>query len=208
MNETALRDAPSRVRTVVKGFLGITVLALLYYFGLMRPESQGERRAENERSAASALKSLCTLEAAIRAHDLDGNGAADYWTGDIAGMRRLFPANNPAAGFLTATGHTKDAAMALMDLAQADPSRSDAKPFQGYWFVPLDSDVDGKPFRLNGRPHHPTSFGYCAFPAESGVGRSTFLISEWGQVFKINTGTRTTKMPSDRELQMGWWKVG
>src|SRR5688572_28221740 len=160
MHEAPLRGAPSGVRTVVKGLLGIAILALLYA-GLMRPEGQRDRRNENERSAASAIHSLCALEAAIRTHDLDGNGAADFWTGDVAGMMRLFPANNPASGFLTAAGHPQDVATVLMDIAQADPSRSDAKPYRGYWFVPLDSDVDGAPFRQNGRPHHPSSFGYC-----------------------------------------------
>jgi hypothetical protein len=128
--------------------------------------------------SSTGKRTLCTLEAAIKTHDLDGNGAADLWTGDIARLMRLFPANNPAAGFLAAWGHTEDAAASLMDIAQADPSRSDVKPYRGYWFVPMDSDVDGKPFEQNGRPYHPNSFGYCAFPAEVGVtGKGTFIIS-------------------------------
>ena len=44
-----------------------------------------------ERNSSASLKTIVTAQADFRANDRDGNGVADYWRGDIAGLYVLKP---------------------------------------------------------------------------------------------------------------------
>ncbi len=141
---------------------------------------------------------------------MDENGAQDFWTGDVAGMADLFSRIGPTSAVVSRLGFDVNSAL-LQDIALADPSRPAAKPYKGYWFAPMDLDADGKPLRINGRPHHPFAFGYCAYPFKIGVtGNNTFISNEGGTVFSSPAVwvPRARQWPTDLELRSRWSKPG
>jgi hypothetical protein len=103
---------------IAPGILIAAVLLYGSYLSLGAPVLQ-RTKASNERTAASFLKRFCSAQEAIKTNDLDGNGVADYWVQDVAGMCRL----------VSGTGHPLDPAIA-----------------KGYWFkaLPVEGTKDGR----------------------------------------------------------------
>ncbi len=142
--------------------------------GLVGLAACGPSWRDNERMAAAALKAITAAEADFRSNDRDGNGIHDFWTADVAGLHDLTPPGSPTP-------------LRLIDpaIAAADPGRPGAKPYHGYWFVAIETDENGAPYRQDtaergGAPRHNHSkFGFCAYPAEPGAtGRAVFVVNE------------------------------
>ena len=145
------------------------------------------------------LKNVVALQADFLKMDLDRNGIRDYWAGDLAGLVFYFDSGAPQP-----TWFRKDTLGLLAELAKADPSRSDANPYRGYWLVPLEADADGIPYRNTGRNR--IAFGFCAYPMIEGeTGRSTFIVNESRTVLVGDgKGPPPRKWPTEPELKQKW----
>lgn len=143
-----------------------------------------EPRASNERAVSAALKTLTSAQADFRSNDRDANKVQDFWTGDVAGLYYLKPA-----------GSHEPIKLIEQAVADADPSRPGAKPYCGYWFVAMDVDDTGQPYRQDTEREWPgdrgpghrnrSKFGICAYPAEWGrTGSAVFFVNEGNTIFK------------------------
>jgi hypothetical protein len=163
------------------------------------PEAARHRLASNEREASALLKTLTTAEAEFRAKDADHNGVPDFWTADVAGLRKY--------------------GLICQEVADADPfpllPRSGGPiPCHGYYFAAMQwddsenppenlrQDTDGK----SGKVHHRSRFGFCAYPARYGVtGSNTFIINEDNSMFWRHTdGDPVLHWPSDDDMRNDW----
>jgi hypothetical protein len=178
--------------------LAVLVLVPAGWFGWREWESR--QRGTNERRAAAVLCLLSVCEDAFFNQDLDRNGAKDFWTGDVAGLLA-----RTAAAPLVPDGEILEDRDAI---ARADPARADAEPYYGFWFVPIELDAGGAPYRVNGQPRNPEKYAFCAYPAHPGrSGRALYIINEQHQVFKHSDfRARPSRWPSENELKQ-WPKI-
>ena len=162
------------------------------------PGLLSSRRASNERSASAILKTLASAEADFRGNDRDGNGVQEFWTGDVSGLYHLLPA-----------GGGTPLQLITRELAEADPTHPNAKPLVGYWFVAMDVDETGQPYRQGpGQNRHLTKFAFCAYPASRASGRTMFFINEGNTIFrKPFEGTVRRKWFTDAELKSEYSKI-
>ncbi len=184
-----------RRAVVAASVVGVLLLAGVSAL-LVLPAYRSSQRHSNEQSASAALKTLATAEADFRANDRDENKVQDFWTGDVAGLYYLKP-----------QGSDEPVKLIEKAIADADPSRPGAKPFHGYWFVAMDKDEDGKPYRQDTEgvgtkgllKYHPSKFAFCAYPAEPGVtGVAVFALNENNTIFKnLVTKAAVLKWPSE-----------
>ena len=182
------------LRWVVMVVVPLGVLAAIVVSGVIR-----SNRAANQRMVAVALKTFADAQAQFRQHDRDANGIQDFWTGDVKGLQDCLPA-----------GKSEPIRLIPREVAEADPSHPNAKPFHGYWFAAVEKDEEGRPYRHRdeaggvGGPlnRHPLKFGFCAFPAKIGIaGEPTFMINEGGSVYQqMLEGKPVTRFPTEDEL--------
>jgi hypothetical protein len=155
--------------TWIVGSVVVLGLAVLFV-----PYLAKSKRAGNERHTSNFIKTIASAEADFRGNDRDLNGIQDFWTGNVSGLVDLVP---PGAA----------EPVRLMDpsIAAADTARPGASPCHGYWFYAMDQDEEGRDYRQGSEKNrHPSKFGFGAFPAGSGSGRSRFYINEGNTVFK------------------------
>lgn len=189
---------------------GLTRIELIFIFAVVLviaalavPPLIKSRRASNERSASTMLKTLTAAEADFRANDRDGNGVNDYWTADVKGLYTMTTAATPGA---------RDPSLKLIELpvaaADADGTFASAggenvplsvftpsKARDGYWFLAMrtDQDLKGTPdmsYRMDtkgtppmGPVHHPSKFAFVAFPDSPGAGELIFATNERNTIF-------------------------
>ncbi len=175
------------------------ILGLLLTAGIVAivlPGYLSSRRASNERAASAALKMIASAEADFRTNDREGNGIQDFWTADVAGLA--------------------DLALLPVEIGKADPSRPGAQPYRGYWFVAMDLDEEGKPYRqdtggkgTDGRKlYNHYKFGYCAYPVDPSTGRNMFSVNDGNTILKEPfTGEPRRSWPTDAELR-NWYSKG
>jgi type II secretory pathway pseudopilin PulG len=162
------------------------------------------RRSANEREASAWLKTLATAEADFRANDRDGNRVQDFWVADVAELYRH--------------GKLIDLSLAEADARPVTPFVPSPIPKSGYFFVamefqegapgtmvPYGMDTDGSGRKV----HNPSSFAFCAYPAEYGVtGRNTFVVNENNTIFKFDSGGMPMiRWPYDGDLKMDYEKI-
>jgi prepilin-type N-terminal cleavage/methylation domain-containing protein len=194
----------------VSGRGGFTLMELLVVIAivglavaLVVPGLVSSRRASNERTAATSLKTLTSAEADFRANDRDWNGVNDFWTGDVKGLHTMTPAKVRGAG-----GDSADPPIRLIELSVAAADLDGAfipaggenmelnrlavpGPHAGYWYAALEEDQSLKaedphrPYREDtggtvpmGKCHHRTQFGFIALPASSRKGKYAFIVNE------------------------------
>jgi hypothetical protein len=100
------------------------------WIGWWLPRRAAQRRKTNEGNAVKALRSIGFAQADFRANDRDDNGVPDFWTGDVAGLRRY--------GLI-------DRATAEADARPLDPLVPLPIPRDGYYFRALELDDSEAP---------------------------------------------------------------
>jgi hypothetical protein len=153
-----------------------------------------------QRSGAASLKTLASAQADFRANDRDGDGVANFWRGDIAGLYALRP-----KGGGDRIKPIEVSTAAADDRPITDLSGIAAKsPKGGYWFraIPHADEKDGlDPLAW---------FAACAFPADyPRSGRYTFILNEGNTIFKRDLGRPggIEVFPTDEELRTQWAKL-
>jgi hypothetical protein len=195
-----------------RSFLPILLIAGVLALPVVWMSWHAWRRNEvssSERCADGVLVRLCSLEALLRHQDADRNGVEDFWTGDVAGLLSVFP--DGAGYFNDASDFGFRSPQAFLSaVAHADPSRADGKPCRGYWFVPMDLDERGRPYRPDGRPHHPTAFAFCAYPARVGwTGGHTYIYNQNNSGLRRPAGPSPVRQwPTEPEVQHSWSTYG
>jgi hypothetical protein len=140
-----------------------------------------ERIALNQWQALETVKSIARAQAEFRAHDIDGNGVLDDWTGDVAGLKRF--------GLI-------DRATAMADARPLVPDVPVPVPKRGYLFRVIEGE--GAPGR----------FAVVAFPAEPGDSGRRVYIANPGEFVYFDDRERqdVLRWPSDDELRF-WGKT-
>ena len=135
-----------------------------------------------------AVNAVRVAEARFKDGDLDGNGVADYWTGDLASL---------LAPFLAMPGTPlgpETAALARADVAPLLLGKAPI-PFHGYYVTVVRLDEDGGPLQRDtdgsgALTHHLEEFALCFYPAvyDPAAGKvDTWFITRSGR-FKSDTG--------------------
>lgn len=140
-------------------------------------ELRWTQRARNERAAAAATHSLFT--ALILFPDGETPKSGSIYTGDVRGLGEL----------------------GLIDpqIAAADPSYPDARPYHGYWFTLLERDAINPTGAKVAACSYPARYGRDAF--------STFLWTLEVPQLKADTrGVPPPRVPTMPELQRDWAK--
>jgi hypothetical protein len=190
---------------------GAAIVAAVAIPGMMRagdpPDVPGAGLAANERLAEISLRFIRQAEETFKNSDSDRNGAADYWTRDVAGLYALKDRSGQAIFLLDPA------------TAQADPEgapRYGLAPAakNGYYFRMLATDPDGEPYAKDEDKdgHSFTNrkrFAVTAWPAQYGqTGRLTFLMGEDGRIWKKDTGGQpVNRWPVPTPAQDGWEAV-
>jgi len=160
-----------------------------------------ERIKRNELNATAALKVIVMAETDFRSNDRDENRVNDFWTGDVAGLYFLVPLR----------GAPTPIKLIERALAEADPTRPGARPFQGYWFRAMDTDDVGDPYRTDtggdgstgAKDRNCSKFGFCAYPADyPRSGRWTYIVNEGNTILKRDSGGKPIlRFPRDPNLK-------
>jgi len=185
-------------------------------------EAAAQRTAANERLASTALMSIGTAQAEFFAFDPDGDGVANFWVGDISGLRRIRLKTGRAVELIDDQIARADARPALALDAEGKLPKVEtiyflragaAAPRFGYRFITLASyeESDGKTTAYdNGGGRNATKFGICAYPSEHGkTGKMTFLKNEdlKTHLWKKDTGGKPPDVfPADPQ-KAGWQPV-
>jgi type II secretory pathway pseudopilin PulG len=200
----------------------VVVIAAIAVPGLL-----SSRRASNERTASTSLKTLASAEADFRSNDRDWNEVCDFWTADVKGLYTMTPAN--IAG-------SADASIKLIELkvaaSDADgtffPAGGENAPLSrfavpasmsGYWSLALLTDqtvkgtvemtyaVDTKGKPSMGSVHNTSKFGFAAFPDSSSSGKYLFILNENNTIFRQTvTGAREGRdvPPGRKGVNQAW----
>lgn len=163
---------------------------------LVAPHYLQSTHPSSERNASASLKTLATAEADFRSNDRDGNGKADFWRSDVAGLYATMPKGGGEADAIK---------LIELSIAAADdrPVSDIAKylrrgPKAGYWYRAI-RHVDELTL-------DPKRFAFCAFPDTASAGRWTFIIDEGNRVYKADLGhARGIEVfPDAEELLRDW----
>jgi hypothetical protein len=176
--------------------------------------------SQNERNAATSLKTISSAEADFRANDRDWNHVNDFWVGDVAGLYTMHDANGQPMKLIELAVAAADAAPLKAGAAAGHYSVitdfAVPAPKAGYYFRAMTSDNSSgtpEPYPENtggtpdmGKVHNNSRFGFCAYPAEYGVtGTRTYIISENNTIFWSDTqGEPALEWPSDAQLHAEW----
>jgi hypothetical protein len=187
------RRFPSQLLILLLG--GISLL--LWY----TPHWLRERAFEKKRNAWKCMRLLSHAEADFREQDRDGNKVQDFWTGDVAGLYRygLIPRE-----------------LAEADAAPLTPLVPKPVPYKGFLFKAMILDRSETPpvsyrqqtDKTSGQVHHPSRFGFVAFPADSEE-RYFLIINENNSIFPTTAfPTPPEDFPTDDHLKSYYSKVG
>jgi hypothetical protein len=155
--------------------------------------------AGNEMIAEVSLQFIRNAEETFRNSDSDGNGVADYWTRDVAGLHSLKDRSGQAIFLL-------DPATAAADPDGAPRYNLAPAPKNGYFYKMMVSDPDGEVYQKDDGKTNKNRYGVVAWPAVPGAtGRFTFITNEAGKVWKKDTGGKpVVKWPGKDPSKDGW----
>jgi len=131
-----------------------------------------------------------SAESGFKQSDEDKNGVHDFWVADLSGLLKYALPNEKA-------------------LADADGSKPSPKPNEGYLYVALLQDEDGKPYDLpETKGRNKDRFAFCGYPATYGkTGRRTFIISQENVLFQKDTEGKPVKVWPKHPESDGWKKM-
>ena len=192
---------------VVLTFAGAAGLAAAVFVPRMAGAAAGGP-ANNERVAELSLLFVRQAQETFKNSDSDRNGAADYWTRDLAGLYGLKDAAGQAIFLL-------DPETAGADADGAARYGLAAGPKSGYFFKALVTDQDGNAYAKDDDKDgqsftNKARFGVVAWPAGYGAtGRFTFVMNESGKIWKKDTtGQPVDKWPGKDPAAEGWLATG
>lgn len=133
-----------------------TVPLIVMAVVIIVPVIQRMRAVRSERTGLASLKTIAAAEEDFRTNDRDGNGIADYWTADVAGLK-LSPAITRA------------------DLAPRTPGPAAAHDSNWYRVLELDGERE-RPYGARGGE----GFGFAALPAPGRYQQRVFLLNQAG----------------------------
>ncbi|MCC6741144.1 MAG: DUF2950 family protein [Planctomycetia bacterium] len=175
--------------TLVELLITLAIVVLLLSLALT--SLARARLASNEAQAIAALRTVAETETAWRQNDADGNGVADFWTGDWSGFHRVAKKDGTAWNLITADLARADGAPqaetapGLAPRVTASLVSGAAVPHAGYFFRAMTSDNSdpAQPYQSGG-PTHPTRFGFTAWPAvPESSGHHVFILVETGAIW-------------------------
>jgi hypothetical protein len=176
----------------------------------MEPVEVAPTYSASEQRAIAAMKMLLTVQKLVRQADLDRNGAADFWTGDIAGLYGLRKEDGSPVQQIPRSLAQADAE----PLKAWDSVGDTGTPYHGYLFQVVSRQVDDTPYRLDedgdGRKTtHTSKFAICARPAAWGKdGIFTFILDESGTLWaRDNAGATVSTWPATDPGEKGWIEV-
>lgn len=203
-----IQALPASPVTLVAGAAIVAAVAIPGIVQARRAaDAEGGGIAANERLAEISLRFIRQAEETFKNSDSDRNGAADYWTRDVAGLYALKDRSGQAIFLLDPA------------TAQADPEGAPryglvAAPKNGYHFRMLTTDPDGEPYAKDEDKDGQSftnrkRFAVTAWPARYGqTGRLTFLMGEDGRIWKKDTGGQPVRgWPVPTPAQDGWEPV-
>jgi hypothetical protein len=155
--------------------------------------------AGNEMIAEVSLGFVRNAQETFKASDSDANGAADYWTRDVAGLHALKDRSGQAIFLL-------DPATAAADPEGAPRYNLTVAPKNGYFYKMMVSDPDGEVYQKVEGKTNKAKYGVVAWPAVYGAtGKFTFITSEAGKTWKKDTeGKPVDKWPGKDPSKEGW----
>jgi len=184
----------------------IAIIACLVIPGLFLSS-----RVDYERSASTYLKTICSAEADFRANDRDWNRVNDFWTADVKGLYTMTSALVSGAIGPGAEGWTSDPSIKLIELslacADATPTTTSAggenlplssfgvpTAIAGCWYAAMEADgsnpskVEKYAQDTGGTPrmgicHHPTKFGFVAYPDSVNGSKWVFIVNEANLIY-------------------------
>lgn len=190
--------------------VGAGLVAAVALPGMIQAQQAGAQVAgiaANERLAEISLRFIRQAEETFRNSDSDRNGAADYWTRDVAGLYALKDRSGQAIFLL-------DPATAQADPDGAPRYGLTPAPKNGYYYRMLATDPDGEPYAKDEDKDGQSftnrrRFAVTAWPAQYGqTGRLTFLMGEDGRIWKKDTaGQAVQRWPLPGPAQDGWEPV-
>jgi hypothetical protein len=199
-------DSWSNTGATVSAYLGGVAAGVAIPMLLGSPRHAQERGgvAQNEMMAEMGLQFIRQAQETFKNSDSDRNGAADFWTRDVAGLYALKDSSGQAIFLLdppTAQADPEGAARHGLALA----------PKNGYFYRMMVTDPDGEVYQKDDDKDgsaftHASRYGVAATPAQYGAtGRFTFITNETGKAWKKDTqGKPVAKWPGKDPAQEGW----
>jgi type II secretory pathway pseudopilin PulG len=190
---------------VSKGFPLKELLMVLFVAAIITalaiPGLFKAQRAAHERQAMLTLGRLVSVQVKFKTTDCDGDGIANYWVGDLAGLDRIAEGNtatNPGIKLLEADMASADAAARSgrkygTTNFSAVTTIAEMAPRKGYWFRVLDhyETAAGTVKYDDGSGKHADQFGAITVPHSYGnSGRPLFILNEEGTMFKKDAGAQ------------------
>ena len=183
--------------TLVQALLIALVVAVVAAIAI--PSYLRARQLGAETSVLSDLKLLSSAQQVWRGMDLDGNGAQDYWTYDVAGLWGLPGQDGAAIAQISP-------AIARADAAGSGryPGLGTPGPHAGFFFTIMATqaaDDGGGTYQANrGKVNrggmeyawatHPSRFAICAYPSIYGEGDARqHILDERGIIWARDTGS-------------------
>ena len=206
-NDPSPEPAKRRVFSV-SGCITITVV-ILVIAAIAIPGLMRMRISSGERSASASVKALALIEEDFRANDLDGNGADDYWTGNLAGLYclenrktkspsteryaiRLIASSDLERDSPRVIGYQNESVRYNADLLIENMTAKAGMVHQALINDPAGvsyaQDTDGSGFKV----HHLDAFGFMAMPLVwDSTGTYCFIINQQGTIYRRDFGEAT-----------------
>lgn len=173
----------------------VVVAAALAVYAVLFTGTSEVRRAEKDVRPAERLKKLAEGNAKFRTSDLDGNGRADYWVGDVSGLFRLAPSGKELElielADALADGHRLVGDPEQVPLKKDRLADDATQSRWGYYFQVIDGRIgrqgQREPYH-RGNARNISHFGFIAYSESYAPGRVIYVIDERGVVYWIDPG--------------------
>ena len=165
-----------------------------------------ESEWRSDANAAAALNLFVSAQEDFRDNDKDGDGIANYWVSDVAGLYGVNRGGVPL--------QLIDVSLARADRTPGRPDYSVVGEFEahvGYAYAALERySVNGAKLPYDeGKGRNASRYGIVAFPSKEGVdddavGSLTFIVNEKGAIYSKNTRGKPVWVFPENPQSEGW----